>query len=80
MSHQPNYIRLLPFYEQFEIFPHETPETLRQRLMLRFQRNFTCDLIETSNDRVLPSNEEIIPNREYFMVTSTDLPQASPRR
>lgn len=67
-------IRLLPLYDKFSIEPGETTETLRQRLMQRWGINFTLTLIETSNNRYLPPDEILIDSREYFMVTSYDLP------
>jgi len=67
-------IRLLPFVDEFQIFPNETTETVRQRLMLRFQVNFQLSLIETSNNRELPPDEILLDGREYYAVLTYDLP------
>lgn len=59
-------IRLYPV-GVFEIEPGETPYSIRQSLQNCWGINFTSSIQEMTTGRVLPDDEIIVDNREYFI-------------
>lgn len=54
-------------YSLLEIGSSETTATLQQKLIAATAQSFEIELIETSNNRVLPRDEILIDQREYFI-------------
>lgn len=50
-----------------DLQPGDTTVTIEQRLQITTGQNFTIQLIETSNNRVLPRDEILMDEREYFV-------------
>jgi len=59
-------IRLLPLGE-YTITPNETPSSLIDRMMVYWCINFSATIQETQTGRVLPPDEKLIDNREYYI-------------
>lgn len=51
-----------------EISDAETTESLQQKLQARLKENFVFDILETQTGRLLPRDEILIDEREYFAV------------
>jgi hypothetical protein len=51
----------------FTIEPGETPKTIRDSLQSCWGLNFTSSIQEMKTGRVLPDDETIIDDREYYL-------------
>jgi len=65
-------IRLLPYYEAFKFWPGMTPKSLEAMLMQTWNLNFTSTLQETQTGPIIPSDEILLDEREYYLSVQSD--------
>jgi hypothetical protein len=68
-------IRLLTPFSSYtvKIDPNETPKSLHDKIEVFLNTNFTYTLQETQTGRILPEDEVLIDEREYYLNPSFDL-------